>query len=108
MPLPLDHTFFWPPRKYSADERWTEDTKIGIQGDRPPYLKPGTFYVYFSRSDAGPSGGIYNLSPEDAELVIGRLQEDREMSFESLLDGIHGAGYAYRNEDIKYIPETAV
>src|SRR4051812_4311404 len=104
MPLPIDHTVFWPPKRVSADERWGTDQQIGVYGDRPPYLRPGTYYVYFSRSDAGPSGGIYNLSEADAELIIQRLLRNRQIPFELMLEGVHGVGYAYRNDDIKYVP----
>lgn len=103
MSLPIDHTFFWPPRKYAADQRWDEDHRMGVGGDRPPYLHPGTYYVYFSRSDSGPSGGVYNLTSEQADEVVKRLERNRVMTFEELLEGMPGVGFAYRNEEISYI-----
>ncbi len=80
---------------------------MGVHGDRPPYLLPGSFYVYFSRSDSGPSGGIYNLSSDQAQLVIERLETDRALPFEALVEDMAGAGFAYRNEDIQYVPQRS-
>jgi hypothetical protein len=96
--MPIDHRVFWPPQKYSADDGWNGD-----HGDRPPYLLAGSYYVYFSRSDAGPSGGIYDLSSEQADLVVKRLQADRTVCFERLVGDMPGAGFAYQNEDIRYV-----
>jgi len=103
MPIPIDHTFFWPPKVYSADERLREDEAIGVHGDPPPYLRPGTFFVYFSRSDDGPSGGIYNLTAEQARIVVDRLSKDRQAPFKALIDGMDGVGFAHRNEEISYV-----
>jgi len=75
---------------------------MGVGGDRPPYLRPGSYFVYFSRSDSGPSGGVYNLSSDQADLVIKRLQGDPVMPFEILVGNMPGVGFAYRNEDIRY------
>ena len=80
---------------------------MGIQGNRPPYLGSGTYYVYFSRSDTGPSGGAYNLTADQADVVIARLEADRQCPFDQLVGDMPGVGYAYRNEDITYVGERS-
>ena len=103
MPLPINHIKLWPPEKHAADERWENDRRAGVEGERPPYLKPRTYFVYFSRSDIGPSGGVYNLSSHQAAVVIQRFVENRQIPFDELLADMSGAGFAYRHEDIQYI-----
>ncbi len=107
MPLPLDHSAFWPPKVYSADQRWHEDKAMGVQGDRPPYLSPGSYFVYFSRSDAGPSGGVYNLTHDQAQTVVEHLEKERDAPFEALVGDMPGVGYGYRNENLLYVEPSA-
>ena len=93
-----------PPERISSPPLRYPDLlrRAGIEGERPPYLRPRTYYVYFSQSDQGPSGGLYNLTSRQADVAIDRLHQKREATFDELVGDMPVAGYAWQREDIQY------